>query len=105
MSPAIGRSAQNYDLLLRFGYLQVLDVLSTLAFLANGVAEANPFVQFLMNSAGHPLAGLLAVKVLAILIGLYCQFRGRFRALRRANVFFAGLVVWNLFALILWSVR
>lgn len=109
MSPAIGRpvqsQAQSFDLLLRYAYLQVLDVLTTLAFLAHGVAEGNPFVEFLMVNAGSPLAGLVAVKVLALLLGLFCQFTGRFRLLRRANVLFSGLVVWNLIALILSSVK
>jgi hypothetical protein len=105
MSPAIGRNTQTYDLLLRYGYLQILDVLTTLAFLAHGVAEGNPVVQFLMTNAGSPLAGLAAVKVLAMLLGVYCQFTGRFNLLRRANVLFAGLVVWNLVALILSSVK
>lgn len=106
MSPAIARpEVDSYDLLLRFGYLQVLDVLTTLAFLAHGVPEGNPLVQFLMVNAGSPLAGLVAVKVPAVLLGLFCQFTGRFRLLRRANVLFAGLVVWNLIALILSSVR
>ena len=105
MSPAIGRNVQSLDVLLRFAYLQVLDVLTTLAFLAHGVVEGNPFVQFLMSSAGHPLTGLLAVKALAMMLGLFCQFTGRMRLLRRANAFFALLVVWNLVALVLSSVK
>ena len=105
MSPAIGRQVQSYDLLLRYAYLQILDVLTTLAFLAHGVEEGNPVVQFLMTSAGGPLAGLVAVKVLAMTLGLFCQYAGRFRLLRRANMLFAGLVVWNLLALILSSVK
>ena len=105
MSPAISRNVQTYDLLLRYSYLQILDVLTTLAFLAHGVAEGNPVVQFLMTSSGSPVAGLVAVKVLAILLGIFCQVTSRFNLLRRANIMFAGLVVWNLLALILSSVK
>ena len=105
MSAAIGRNIQSYDLLLRYAYLQTLDLLTTLAFLAHGVAEGNPVVQFLMTSSGSPVAGLVAVKVLALLLGIFCQATARFTLLRRVNVLFAGLVVWNLVALILSSVK
>lgn len=108
MSPALGHvrtQSHSFDLLLRYGYLQVLDVLTTLAFLAHGVAEGNPFVQFMMKNAGNPVAGLVAVKALALLLGAYCQFTSRFRLLRLANLLFSGLVIWNLIALILSSVK
>ena len=45
------------------------------------------------------------VKVLAMILGLFCQMTGRFRQLRRANLLFAGLVVWNQLSLILASVK
>ena len=107
MSPAFARHAptgfRTYDLLLGYGYLQILDILTTLAFLAHGVAEANPVVEFVMVTAGSPLAGLAAVKAVAVVLGVFCQFTGRFRLMRRANLLFGLLIVWNLIALILSS--
>lgn len=105
MSPALDRQVHNYDLLLRYGYLQVLDVLTTVAFLVHGVGEGNPVVQFVMSSTGGALPGLVAVKVLAMILALFCLYTGRFRPLRRANLLFAGLVIWNLVALIISSVK
>ncbi len=86
-------------LLLQFTCLQLLDMLSTLAFLSCGVQEANPLVRLLMEICGSALAGLILVKGLAVLLGLYCWRSGRVRLLARANVFFAALVGWNLLAL------
>lgn len=83
-----------------YAYLQVLDVMTTLSFLLAGVQEANPLVRYAMMAAGSPLGGLVAVKLAALLLGLYCWSSGRVRLLQRANVFFAGLVAWNLCCLI-----
>jgi hypothetical protein len=47
------------------------------------------------------LGGLLAVKLLAFALGLYCWTRGRERLLSRMNLLFAFLVAWNLAALIM----
>jgi hypothetical protein len=85
---------------LQFSYLQLLDLLTTVAFLANGVSEGNPIVALAIQSAGDPLIGLALVKVVAVLLGLYCWVSGRLRLLDRANVCFAALVAWNLIALI-----
>jgi hypothetical protein len=113
MSPVIHRNAalemtreaRSYDLLLRFSYLQVLDILTTIAFLSHGILEANPLVQFSMNAMGSQAAGLVAVKLCALGLGVYCHFTDRVWLLRRATWFFSGLVVWNLIALILGSVK
>ena len=86
--------------LLQYAYLQVMDLLSTLAFLLSGIEEANPLVRFSMRATGDPLRGLLLVKCAAIALGLLCVWRGRLRLLQRINVFFALLVAWNLFSLI-----
>ena len=56
-----------------------------------------------LRYAPHPLGGLLAVKVAAVALGLYCWTRGRDRLLGRMNFLFAVLVAWNLAALILAS--
>lgn len=87
--------------LLAYAYLQILDVMTTLAFLLAGVQEANPLVKQVIHWSGSPLAGLLLVKLVALLLGLFCWASGRMRLLQRANVFFAALVAWNLCCLVL----
>jgi hypothetical protein len=89
------------QLLLQYSYLQVLDFLTTIAFMINGVQEGNPLVRFMVKVAPHPLSGLLLVKMAALGLGLYCWMRGRERLLSRMNILFAVLVAWNLAALIL----
>jgi len=90
--------------LLQFTYLQLLDLLTTLAFLLQGVQEGNPLVRWAMDAAGNPLLGLVFVKAAALLLGVYCWLAGRPSLLQRANFLFAALVAWNLIALILASV-
>ncbi len=91
------------QLLLQYSYLQVLDLLSTLAFLLRGVREGNPLVRMMMHLTANPLIGLVAVKVIAIALGLYCWKVGRGRVLARINIAFALIVAWNLAALIIAS--
>jgi Domain of unknown function (DUF5658) len=85
---------------LLFAYLQALDVLSTFAFLTHGVHEANPLVRLVIAGSPHPVMGLLLVKTAALLLGLFCMWRGKVRVLVFANLFFGALVVWNLLALV-----
>ena len=92
------------QLLLQYSYLQVLDFMTTVAFLMHGIREGNPLVRAALQFAPHPLGGLLAVKVAAIGLGFYCWKRGRDRLLNRINILFAVVVAWNLAALILASV-
>ncbi len=89
-----------YALLVQFSYLQLLDVLTTLAFLTSGGHEGNPVVRLAMAMARSPLAGLLALKVLAVAAAAYCTLTARTRTLKRINLFFAALVVWNLIAVL-----
>lgn len=91
------------QLLLQYSYLQVLDFLTTMAFLFHGVREANPLVRFAIDHSPNPLSGLLLVKFLALGLGLYCWKVGKDRLLIRMNVLFALLVAWNLAALIVAS--
>lgn len=91
------------QLLLQYSYLQVLDFMTTIAFMMNGVREGNPLVRWALQFSSHPLGGLLAVKIAAIVLGIYCWRRGRSRLLMRINVLFALVVAWNLVALILGS--
>lgn len=101
-SPTLRSTTSNPSLqpLLLFGYMQLLDMLSTLAFLLGGVEEANPFVRGAMSATGNPVAGLLMIKLLAVGLGAYCWWLGRIKLLSKANVFFALLVAYNLCCLI-----
>ena len=91
------------QLLLQYAYLQVLDLLTTLAFMLHGVREGNPLVRLMMHATTNPLNGLLAVKLIAAALGLYCWRLGRGKLLSRINIVFALVVAWNLAALILSS--
>jgi hypothetical protein len=91
------------QLLIQYSYLQLLDLMTTIAFLINGVQEGNPLVRLAIGVAGNPISGLLVVKVFAMLLGFYCWQAGRSRTLLRINILFAVLIAWNLAALILGS--
>ena len=91
------------QILVQYAYLQMLDFLTTVAFLLHGIREANPFVRMALVYAPHPLGGLLLVKAAAIGLGLYCWYCGRNRLLNRINLLFALLVAWNLAALVIQS--
>jgi hypothetical protein len=88
---------------IQFSYLQVLDILTTLAFLGHGVKEVNPLVRCAVAVAPSPLSALLALKIVAIFFAFCCWYTGRSRLLARANLFFAALVLWNLVAIVLKS--
>jgi hypothetical protein len=92
-------------LLWQYTYLQILDFLTTIAFLVNGVREGNPLVRLVLSRGSNPLESLLVVKLLAILLGYYCWRLGKRSLLGRINVLFAVLVAWNLVALIVQSLR
>ena len=93
------------QLFLQYFYLQVLDFLTTVAFMINGVREGNPLVRLAVHYSPHPLEGLLVIKVAAIALGLYCWTQGRDRLLSRMNLLFALLVAWNMAALIIASAQ
>lgn len=86
--------------MLQYSYLQVLDFLTTIAFLINGVKEGNPVVRLAFEYAPNPVIGLFAVKVAALGLGIYCWKVGKLRLLGRINIMFALIVAWNLAALI-----
>ena len=92
-------------LLVQYSYLQVLDFLSTTAFLLYGVQEANPAVRWFMEASPSPLAGLLAIKMLAVMLGVVVWRLRRERLLARINFLFACVVAWNLVALIVGAVQ
>jgi len=83
----------------------VLDFMTTVAFLLRGVHEGNPLVRAALQYAPNPLGGLLAVKILAVGLGIYCWRGGRNRLLTKMNILFAGIVAWNMVALIIGSLK
>ena len=91
--------------ILQYSYLQVLDLLTTIAFLIHGIQEGNPLVRLAMKVTPNPIVGLVVVKGLAVALGLVCWLSGRDRALNRINIVFAIVVAWNLSALILGSTK
>jgi len=93
------RVIENQAVLLRCAGLQILDLVTTLLFLAHGVQEANPFVRWSMHVSHDNLGGLLVVKFIACLIALTAVQSGRTFVVARMNRFFAFLVLWNLLAL------
>lgn len=90
--------------LIHYSYLQLLDLLTTIAFLVQGVQEGNPIVRLALEHTPSPLAGLLMVKIAAVMLGVYCWRSDKTRLLGKVNVMFALLIAWNLVALILGSV-
>lgn len=86
-------------ILVTFFALQVCDLATTLVFLRHGVAEANPLVAALMHVFSQPAFAVGAVKAVACLMA-YCAWNSRrITLLRRANLFFAVCVGWNLIAI------
>ena len=77
-----------------FLYLQVLDVLTTWLGFRMGLAEASPFVRLLMHWG--PLAGVLACKAVALLLGAICIWHRRCHLIHLINYWYAALVIWNL---------
>ena len=86
-------------ILLVFLALQFCDLATTLLFLQHGVGEANPLVAALIRVTAQPAVALLLVKAAALGLGLYAWKSRRTRLLRRANLFFALCVGWNLLAI------
>lgn len=88
----------------QYSYLQLLDLLTTVAFLMIGVQEGNPVVRLALELAPTPVVGLLCVKAAALGLGVFCVRSGRLRLLSRINALFAVIVAWNLVALIVGAV-
>jgi hypothetical protein len=105
MDAAVRERSPLSQLLWQYFYLQVLDFLTTIAFLVNGVREGNPLVRLALGVGTNPIASLVVVKFLAILLGFYCWRVGKRQLLSRINLLFAVLVAWNLVALILSGIR
>ena len=56
-------------LIVQYAYLQVLDLMTTIAFLLHGVGEGNPLVAFAMKIGPSPLIGLIVMKTAALGLG------------------------------------
>ena len=86
-------------ILIVFVALQLCALATTLVFLRHGVAEGNPLMSALIRISAHPALALLLVKVAACGAAVYAFRSRRTRLLRRANLFFALCVGWNLLAI------
>ena len=88
-------------LFLIFLVLQFCDAATTLVFLARGVVEGNPLIGAMLRASAHPALALAAVKLGACALAMLAWKSGRMALLRRANVFFALCVVWNMVAAVI----
>ena len=102
--PIMVKRAPINQILLQYSYLQILDFLTTIAFIVNGVKEGNPLVRFALTMGANPIGGLVLIKLLAVILGIYCWRMGRQQLLSRINILFAVLIAWNLIALIIRTV-
>jgi uncharacterized protein DUF5658 len=79
--------------MLNFVFLQLLDFLTTVVGLKWGAQEINPFIRYLMWMG--PLEGLLACKILILLMGAIVLWYDRHRVILIVNYVFAVIVLWN----------
>lgn len=77
--------------------LQILDVLTTMLGLHLGAQEGSAFVSRLLQAG--PLSGLIIAKILAAGLAAFAVFLNRKRILVFLNIWFAGVVIWNLIAI------
>ena len=91
------------SILAEFVYLQLLDVLTTIAFLLQGVGEGNPIVRWVIQNGPHPIGSLFLMKAVAVAIAILCVYRHREGLLRKVNIFFAAVVLYNLVVLLITS--
>jgi hypothetical protein len=82
-----------------FAALQVLDLLTTLVAFHLGAFEVSPLVAWLTRHFGR-LGGVFMSKAIAVVIAL-----GVKRLLWVVNLFYAGVVCWNLIVLIILSLK
>lgn len=88
-------------LLIVFVGLQLLDVLSTLVFLHQGVAEANPIVRAALSVSRSPAVALILLKIGGSILAATCWFSGRRRLLKKVNFVYVGCVLWNITAVMI----
>ena len=92
-------------MLFLFLLLQLSDAATTLVFLHRGAGEGNPLVGALLHASAHPAVGLALAKAAACALALAAWQTRRVTLLRRANVFFALCVMWNLAAIAVAPIR
>ena len=80
-------------------FLQLCDLATTLLFMRHGIGEANPLVAALIRVTAQPAMVLVLAKVVGFGLAVYAWRNRRMRFLRRANLFFALCVGWNLLAI------
>ena len=88
------------SLLLQYCYLQLLDMLTTVAFLRNGIKEANPILSTLIQYASSPVQILIGAKLVAIALAYVCWRLQKKQLLARVTILYAALVCWNIVALL-----
>jgi len=88
-------STEAMTLIEAFVLLQVLDVATTLIGLHIGGSELNPIIASLIRLT-EPTIGLLLAKSIGFGLGGYFIWRQKTRLIRRINIFFAALVIWNI---------
>jgi len=86
-----------------FLYLQLLDFLTTMVGLKIGLREISPFIRQIMQF--DPTLGVAISKLVAVGLGAYCIWAHRERIIRWVNYGYAGLVVWNLYIILLGLAR
>ncbi len=82
-----------------FVYLQLLDFLTTVLFLRLGLVEASWIVAALIRWS--PIVGVVLAKVGTIVLALVALHYHKHRLMRLVNLLYGGVVVWNLFCMIL----
>ena len=85
-------------ILVSFVLLQMVDLLTTLLFLHNGVREGNPLIRAALTASADPVIALLLAKLVGVTLGIVAWRMGRRGLLGKLNVVFAACVVWNLVA-------
>jgi hypothetical protein len=88
--------------LLIFLYLQLLDLMTTMIGLQLGAAEASPFIGWLMRWG--PALGVALSKGVALGLAAVCLWAGKRRVIRWISFWYAGLVVWNLYIILVHAV-
>ena len=90
----------NLTILILFLALQLCDLATTLVFLHHGVGEGNPLVAALIHTSAQPALSVLLAKFAACGMAALAWKYQRTRLLRRANLFYAICVGWNLLAIV-----
>ena len=99
-----GALQQYWPMLQVFGYLHMLDILTTLLGLRLGCAEANPFLSRVFEIG--PALALAISKAVVIAVAAWWIWSGRKAgAIRLFNYGFAGLVLWNMAVLLAVAAR